>query len=245
MSVQVLEQKRSPFRLRIPPKIRSRNGYQILPLESGDHLTQAEFHRRYLMHPEIKKAELVEGVVFMPSPARVDVHGYPHFDIIAWCSPYRAMTPHVRGSDNSSLILDDDNEVQPDVHLRLDPSVGGRSYQNDDGYLAGTPELIIEVAASSVSYDLNSKKQAYERHGIQEYVVFQTYEQEVSWFVLRNGVYEELMPDDDGIFRSQIFPGLWLDASAFWAGDMASVMRVVQEGMSTQAYAAFIERLNQ
>src|SRR5687767_3807380 len=60
------------------------------PLNSGDHLSRAEFERRYQAHPEIKKAELIEGVVYLPSPVRHDQHGHPHFNIITWLGLYCA-----------------------------------------------------------------------------------------------------------------------------------------------------------
>ena len=41
---------------------------RILPLEHGDHLTREEFERRYEAMPHVRKAELIEGVVYMPSP---------------------------------------------------------------------------------------------------------------------------------------------------------------------------------
>ena len=213
-------------------------------LEAGDYLTRPEFERRYHAHPEIKKAELIEGIVYMPSPVRADKHGDPHFDVITLLGFYRAVTPGVRGSDNATIRLDLLNELQPDVLLRLDPAVGGNSWIDGDGYLQGAPELIVEVAASSTSYDLHQKKAVYARHGVQEYLVFQVNEQQINWFSLRDGVYASLTADAAGIWRSRIFPDLWLAAAAFWLGDMPALMAVLQQGLASPEYVTFREQLS-
>jgi Uma2 family endonuclease len=217
----------------------------VPPLESGDHLTRAEFERRYHLHPEIKKAELIEGVVYVASPIRAGQHGDPHFDVITWLGAYRSVTPGVRGSDNATLRLDLENEPQPDALLRLAPSIGGKSFVSEDDYLEGSPELIVEVVASSAAYDMNTKRRVYARNGVQEYIVFQIYERRIAWFVLREHGYEELTPGDDGILRSEIFPSLWLDPEAFWAGDMRTVLAVAQAGVNSPEHAVFIETLEQ
>jgi Uma2 family endonuclease len=209
----------------------------------GDYLTRPEFERRYHAHPEIKKAELIEGIVYMPSPVRADSHGDPHFLIIGWLAHYQAATPGVRGSDNATLRLDFLNEPQPDVILRLDPERGGRSQLGADGYLEGPPEFIVEIAASSASYDMNQKKEVYARHGVPEYLVLLTLEQDVAWFVLREGRYERQQPGDDGILRSEIFPGLWLRPDAIWANDLPSLLTTLQQGLASPEHAAFVERL--
>ncbi|MFN8494263.1 MAG: Uma2 family endonuclease [Caldilineaceae bacterium] len=213
------------------------------PLESGDRLSLPEFERRYHAHPEIKKAELIEGVVYVASPVSARLHGDPHFDVIGWLAVYRAQTPGVRGSDNATLRLDLQNEPQPDALLRLPENVGGKSYIAADGYLEGAPELIVEVAASSASYDLNQKKRVYARNQVPEYLVFETYEQQVHWFVLRQGSYEAQRLDEEGILKSQGLPGLWLHPTAFWAGEMATVLAVLQRGLASAEHAAFVETL--
>jgi Uma2 family endonuclease len=215
------------------------------PLNSGDHLSRAEFERRYHAHPEIKKAELIEGVVYVASPVRHTQHGHPHFNIIGWLSFYCAATPGVSGSDNATTRLDLENEPQPDVLLRLDSALGGRSQITPDGYLEGPPELIVEVAASSAAYDLHEKRRAYARNGVPEYLAIQVYERRVDWFVLREGVYQALTPDAQGVLRSEIFPGLWLRPAALWAGDLATLVAVLQEGLAAPEHTAFVERLRQ
>ncbi len=219
------------------------NGTPVPPLNNGDRLTRAEFERIYAAHPEIKKAELIEGVVYMPSPARHREHGKPHFHKIGWLSTYSAATPGVEGSDNATLRLDFENEPQPDALLFLPPEYGGTAWVGEDGYLEGTPELILEVSASSASYDLNQKKRAYARNGVPEYVVYLAYEQRVIWHILRDGVYEEQPPDEDGVLKSEQFPGLWLLPDALLSGDLPSVLETLQKGLATSEHKTFCAAL--
>ena len=213
------------------------------PLNNGDRLTRAEFGRIYAAHPEIKKAELIEGVVYMPSPARYREHGNPHFHSISWLGVYSAATPGVEGGDNATLRLDYENEPQPDALLRLPAEYGGSSRVGEDGYLEGAPELILEVSASSASYDLNQKKRAYARNGVPEYIVYLDYEQRVVWHVLRAGVYEEQQPDEDGVLKSERFPGLWLLPDALLAGDLSRVLETLQQGLASPEHKTFCAEL--
>ena len=210
------------------------------PLNAGDHLTRTEFERRYEAHPEIKIAELIGGVVYMPSPTRFEQHGCPHSDITTWLGTYRAATPGVLSGTNVSVRLGYTSEVQPDALLRLEPALGGRARITADDYLAGPPELVVEVAASSAAYDLHAKRRVYQRSGVPEYLALQVYEQEATWFALRAGAYVALPADDAGILRSELFPGLWLNVPAFWAGDLPAVLAALQEGLATPEHAAFV-----
>lgn len=189
----------------------------VPPLHPRDRLSRAEFERRYLAQPDIKKAELIEGVVYMPSPTRYQQHGRPHSLIITWLGIYEAATPGVFVGDNTSVRLDRENEVQPDALLRLDTSLGGRSRITEDDYLEGPPELIVDVAAGSAAYDLHDKKRVYARNGVQEYIAVQVYEQRIDWFALHDDVYVNLATDENGLMRSECFPGLWLSAPALWS----------------------------
>ena len=215
-----------------------------LPLENGDRLTRQEFERRYTAMAHIKKAELIEGVVYVASPVRANRHGSPHADIIGWLFVHKAATPGVYLADNTTVRLDADNEPQPDALLRIEPEVGGNSRISDDDYVEGTPELIAEIAASSASYDLNDKLNAYRRNGVQEYIVWQSYENRLDWFRLQEGRYVALQPDEAGIIRSEIFPGLWLAVNGLREGDMAGVLAVLQQGLQTAEHQEFVERLN-
>ncbi len=211
------------------------------PLENGDRLTRVEFERRYRTMPEVKKAELVEGVVYVASPVRATNHGRPHAAIIGWLLVYKAATPGVDIEDNATVRLDADNEPQPDALLRIES--GGNSVITEDDYIAGAPEFVAEVAASSASYDLNDKLNAYRRNGVQEYLVWQMYENRLDWYRLREGRYVALESDGEGIIRSEVFPGLWLSVRALRAGDLAEVLAVLQRGLTTAEHQAFVESL--
>jgi len=226
------------------PASRYEPANDFLVLESGDRMTRPEFERRYERMPHVKKAELIEGAVYMPSPVRVHRHGYPHSNIGTWLGVYAAATAGTLPADNSTLRLDLDNEPQPDALLMIDSTHGGQAHISADDYIEGAPELVAEVAASSVSIDMNAKLNAYRRNGVREYVVWRVLNRQVDWFVLREGEYQRLAPDERGILRSEVFAGLWLDPAALVAGDMARVLAILQEGIASADHAAFVARLN-
>jgi Uma2 family endonuclease len=215
----------------------------IPPLETGDHLTRREFERRYHAMPNVKKAELIEGVVYMPSPVRFTGHSEPHYLIIGWLFFYHASTPGLRAGDNATVRLDPDNEPQPDVLLRLEKDKGGRSEISADDYIEGAPELVIEIAGSSASYDLHEKLTVYRRNGVREYIVWQVHEQQIDWFALEDEQYIKLQPDEAGIVRSRMFPGLWLHSSAMLGGDIPTFLAVLQQGLATPEHQAFVTSL--
>jgi Uma2 family endonuclease len=215
----------------------------VLPLENGDRLSRAEFERRYEAMPHLKKAELIEGVVYMPSPVRYFQHGSPHAQLIGWLIQYAAHTPGVGVADNTSIRLDLDNEPQPDALLLIDPACGGQSRRSADDFIEGAPELVAEVASSSVSYDLHAKLHVYRRNGVREYVVWRVLNREIDWFVLRAGQYEQLPLDANGLLRSEVFIGLWLDPAALVQGNLARVLAVVQQGLASPEHTAFVARL--
>ncbi len=213
------------------------------PLENGDRLTRREFERRYTARSDIKKAELIEGVAYIPLPVHFAGHGEPHVAILTWLGTYCAFTPGVRVADNATIRLDLDNEPQPDALLRIEPRAGGHSRLSKDDYVEGTPELIVEIAASSATYDLHDKLRAYRRNGVQEYLVWRVYEKQLDWFVLIDDEYRPLTPDTDGLLHSQVFPGLCLAVEALLAGDVACVLAELQTGIETSEHTAFVERL--
>ncbi len=217
---------------------------QVPPLENGDRLTRLEFERRYKAMPELRKAELIEGVVYMPSPVRLRHHGQPHSLVIGWLAAYKARTPGLILGDNSTVRMDLDNEPQPDVLLLVDPDRGGQARISNDDYVEGAPELVAEVAASSASYDLNVKRNVYRRNGVREYVVWRVRDGEIDWFVLRGGEYERLAKDAAGLYQSEVFPGLWLDPEALAREDLATVLDSLQKGLATPEHQALVERLS-
>jgi len=217
----------------------------IVPvLENGDRLTRAEFERRYEAMPYLKKAELIEGVVYVPSPVRYRQHSSPHAHLIGWLFQYAANTPGVEVGANGSVRLDLDNEPQPDALLLIDPACGGQARISADGIIEGAPELVAEVASSSVSYDLHAKLHVYRRNGVCEYIVWRVLEREIDWFVLRAGQYERMAVDGQGLLRSEVFPGLWLDPAALVRGDLATVLAIVQQGLASPEHATSVTRLH-
>jgi Uma2 family endonuclease len=221
--------------------VRRANGGDVSPLVAGDHLSRADFERRYHAMPHVKKAELVEGIVYMPSPVCTP-HGKYHATIVGWLFTYTAATPGVLLFDNTSLRLDSRNEVQPDAMLLLEKSRGGRCRLGEDGYVEGSPELVVEVAASSAAYDLHSKLRAYQRNRVPEYLALLTFEQRIVWHVLTAGKYVPMLPDYDGVLRSRVFPGLWLHPGHFWADDINALLALLREGLASPEHAEFAAR---
>jgi hypothetical protein len=217
----------------------------VPPLENGDRLARDEFERRYQAMPEHVRAELVEGVVIMSSPVRFTVHGRQHSALVTWAGIYDAGTPGAFSADNATVRLDMDNESQPDLFLLIDPACGGRTKIDEEGYINGAPEFVAEVAASTASQDLGPKLNAYRRNGVSEYLVWRVQDVAIDWFILREGRFDRLPPDADGVTRSVVFPGLWLDATALLAGDLARVHAVLRHGLAHPEHADFVARLTE
>jgi Uma2 family endonuclease len=215
----------------------------IPQLESGDRLNRYEFERRYNAMPHVKKAELIEGVVYMAAALRFRSHGQPHGNLIIWLGSYKVATPGVELGIEPTVRLDLDNEPQPDAVLLIEEQCGGQARLSEDDYVEGAPELVAEIAASSAAIDLGDKKRAYRRNGIKEYIVWQVFEQKLDWFSLQNGEYVPLPVDRDGVIRSQVFPGLWLAVEDLLAGNMARVLAVVQAGLASPDQTAFCQQL--
>ena len=212
------------------------------PLQNGDRLTRDEFERRWDAMPQVTKAELIEGVVYMPAAAAVshEFHSSPHVRLSTLFGNYWASTPGLTAGDNGSLRLDLPNMPQPDLYLMVLPTHGGQARVGDGGYVSGAPELVAEIAATSASYDLHDKLEVYRRNGTKEYVVLRTYDFDVDYFTLRDGQYALLASDENGVYRSGVFSGLWLDARALLAGDLAGMLRVLNQGLATAEHAAFV-----
>lgn len=204
-------------------------------LQPGDHLDQPTFHARYEAMPEHVRAELIGGIVYMPSPVKAD-HGDVHGELITWLTLFKAATPGTRVLDNATQILGDDSEPQPDAALLI---TGGQTRETDDGYIRGAPEFVAEVALSTESYDLHSKKRDYEHHGVREYVVCVLRLQRIVWFVRQGATFAELSPDAEGIYRSPFIKGLWLDAAALLRGDTNRVHEVLNQGLASTEHAEF------
>jgi Uma2 family endonuclease len=213
---------------------------KVPPLHNGDRLSQEEFHRRYEASPEDVKAELIGGVVFMASPMRRP-HGTYHPKISLVLALYEEATPGTEIGDNLTAILGDDSEPQPDLLLRIHRESGGQSHYDEDDYLVGAPELVVEVAHSTRSIDLGSKRRDYRLAGVQEYVVFCAQEKELHWFHFLSG--RRLRPDRQGVWKSRVFPGLWLDGPALAELNTTRLRATLQLGIESDEHVEFVRRL--
>lgn len=216
----------------------------VPPLENGDRLTRYEFERRYNAMAQLRKAELIEGVVYMPAALRFRSHGQPHGDLTGWLWTYKIATPGTELGIEPTIRLDFGNEPQPDAVLLIDAQAGGQTRLSEDDYLEGAPELVVEIAASSAAIDLGDKKRAYCRNGVQEYIVWQVFDRKLDWYTLQAGEYVELPGDVDGVIRSRVFPGLWLAVPELLTGNMGAVLARLQAGLTTADHDRFVQQLS-
>jgi len=231
----------TPAMVKTPPH---QNPMPIPPLESGYRLNCYEFERRYNAMPHLRKAELIEGVVYVSAARGFRSHAQPHGNLIGWLGNYKVATPGIELGIEPTVRLDLDNEPQPDAVLMIEEQAGGQARLSEDDYIEGAPELVAEIAASSAAIDLGDKKRAYRRNGIREYIVWQVFEQRLDWFYLQEGEYVPLPVDQDGVIRSQVFPGLWLAANDLLTGNMGRVLAVLQEGLAAAEHDEFVEQLS-
>jgi len=217
------------------------NAQQAKPLElhNGDSMTRAEFHRIYEQTPPDFRAELVGGIVYVASPLRRR-HGTNHVTLGVLFGTYMLNTPGVETGDNTTVLLGDEGEPQPDLYLRILPEYGGQSNITPDDYIEGAPELVAEIASSSRAIDLHGKRRDYARYGVREYLVLCLRERQLRWFDL--SVDRELAPDPDGVIRVHGFPGLWIDVAALLHED-PRMTAVLAQGLATPEHAAFVSAL--
>jgi Uma2 family endonuclease len=211
------------------------------PLIDGQHLDQSTFHERYEAMPDGTWAELVGGRVYIPSPV-CNEHGEYDDHVAFWIVRYKRSTKGLRSGKNSTVILGRFGETQPDGHLRIPEEFGGQTHI-EGGFIVGAPELVIEIARSSRYYDLNGKKAEYEEAGVQEYIVVELDPDRVHWFVRRGDHFEDLSHGADGIYRSEAFPGLWLDPVALLNEDLDRLSEVLEQGLATPEHADFVAKL--
>jgi hypothetical protein len=212
---------------------------EIPELHSGDRMTREEFHRIYEMMPENFRAELIGGIVYVSSPLSLR-HATNHLPLGSLFFAYEANTPGVQAGDNATVFLGDDGEPQPDLFLRILPEFGGQSRTTENDYIKGAPELLSEIANSSLSIDLHAKRKEYARHGVLEYLVLCVKEKQLRWFDLRAD--EELEIDADGICRVRTFPGLWINVKALVAKSR-QLHETLFEGLASAEHTAFVKKL--
>ncbi len=210
-------------------------------LVEGQRLDQPTFHALYEAMPPGTRAELIDGVVCMPSPASL-AHGRAHVSVIVWLEYYAENTPGVEVLVTATTILGWKSEPQPDALLRILPECGGRT-RDEQGYLHGASELVGEVSKATRYVDLGPKLDDYERAGVLEYVVRAVDPDEIYWFGQEQGALVRRPIGDDGLYRSTEFPGLWLDPIALLEGDTRRLRSVVDQGCATAEHAAFVARL--
>ena len=212
----------------------------VPPLMNGDRMKQPEFHRRYEAYPEDVKFELIGGIVYMASPLR-RAHGSYHPTLSGVLLLYQAATPGLELLDNTTTILGEESEPQPDLELRILSEYGGQSRETKDDYVEGPPELTAEIAHSTRAIDMHRKRDDYAQAGVLEYIVLCVEEQELYWWHFPSG--RRIKPDRQGILRSRVFPGLWIDGRALMARDTKRLIEVVQQGLASRQHAAFVKRL--
>jgi Uma2 family endonuclease len=212
----------------------------VPPLQAGDSLSLEEFLQRWEAMPNLKRAELIRGVVYMPSPLSRE-HGVMENRVAGWLFNYVASTPGVEAGNNTTWLMEKD-APQPDTSLLVLPEHGG-SMRMKGIYLAGVPEFLTEVCASSASYDLHQKLELYQDAEVREYVAVLVYEKEVRWHRLAGDHYEVVSQSEDGIYRSTVFPGLWLNAPALLAADLAGVLDTLRQGLESPGHQDFVARL--
>ncbi|MBV9124649.1 MAG: Uma2 family endonuclease [Planctomycetes bacterium] len=221
------------------PRSRPRSS-ELSLLENGDRMKQPEFHRRYLAYPEEVKFELIGGIVYMASPLRWP-HGLYHIQLAGLFFLYTAATPGTQSGDNTTVILGEESEPQPDLVLRILAERGGHSRENQEEYLEGPPELIAEIAYSSRAIDLHQKKEDYQKAGVLEYLVLSVESQELYWFSFETA--DLLKPNRKGVYGSRVFPGLWINGPALLAQDSSQLAATVQEGIRSRGHTQFVKRL--
>jgi Uma2 family endonuclease len=210
-------------------------------LVEGQRLDAATFFKRYEATPPATRAELIRGVVYMPSPVGRD-HGKATVKVGAWLDHYEMRTPGVEVLDGATTMLDDLGVPEPDALLRILPEWGGQT-RNWNSIIAGPPELVAEVSKATRYNDLGAKLDDYERAGVLEYLVRAFDPDEVIWQVRIEGRLTAVPPGPDGLYRSVTFPGLWLDPRALLANDSAGLIAALDRGLAAPEHAAFVAQL--
>jgi len=208
-------------------------------------MTRDEFEVRFDVTPDLKMAELIEGIVYItPKPIPLLTFGEPCAHLIGWLAQYDVETPGVEGGAHAHIRLDAFNEPQPEVSLIIRPECGG-AVRIVNGMVEGPPELVTEVTYDTPVVDPNTRLYLYRRHGIREYIRWRTTERTIDWFALHGERYERLPSDSAGVIRSEVFPGLWLDTDSMLRNDPLAVRQCQELGNASPEHARFAARLRQ
>ncbi len=212
-------------------------------LRTGDRMTRKEFHRAYSQMPENYRAELIGGIVFEPSPLGY-AHGENDVRLSFLLEMYSMHTPGTGVAGNVTVILGEEDEVQPDLILRITEELGGQSHlTGKKKYVKDAPELVAEVAHSSRAIDLHLKKERYALAGVLEYIVICLDPKRLYWFDLRRR--KELTADADGVFRSVVFPGLWIHGDDLLNGQREATLEILNRGLKSPEHMTFVSKLAQ
>lgn len=217
---------------------------RVLPLQNGDRLTRDEFERRYFAMPHVNKAELIEGVVYMPSQERLRICAQHRIALTLWIGTYSAYTFGLSAGLNSTVKIDQNNELQPDIVMLIKPKFGGQIRLDGEGYIHGAPELVADVTDNIEITEWRKKRTVYLHNLVSEYIVWRVYDEAVDWFVMRDGDFVPLVPDSSGVLKSETFPGLWLDVAAMLRRDLAAVLAVLNQGLASPEHAAYVAKLH-
>lgn len=215
---------------------------ELPPLEQGEHLDRETFHARYHAMPSGVRADLIEGAVHLPSPV-VPPHSRNHTAVLAWLTHYAEATAGAEAFADVTTVLGPNTEVQPDALLTICEGPRRKVEIDDERGVIGTPELVVEIASSTSSFDLHQKHYLYERSEVAEYLVVLVRERAVCWFVHRGDGFQEPTPGEDGLLRSEVFPGLWLDPEALLRLDTRAVKTVLDLGLASPEHAEFLRQL--
>lgn len=227
----------------------------IPPLRDGDRLSGREFLRRYEADRTVARAELINGVVYINArrrpdgteermpPIAAEGHSTPQSDVLGMCFNYMLQTPGVRPCGPTTVIVSGNTLPEPDALMYILPEYGGQCAPNRKDYLDGPPELLVEVANTSVRRDMGPKYEAYQAGGVSEYLVWRTADREFHLFTLKRGRYQPVQPTADGVLKSVAFPGLWLDTAALLAGDLRKALETLQQGLAAPEHTAFVAKL--
>lgn len=209
-------------------------------LNTGDRMSRQEFHDIYETMPDDFKAELIGGIVYVSMPLKRP-HAKSHMRLSSIFDRYAAKTPGVEGCDNATIFLGKKDELQPDLCMRILPGNGGQSKTTYDNYIDGAPEFVAEVAHSSRAIDLHRKLDRYSKFGVLEYMVVCLSPKEIYWFELQES--HRRVRSDKGIFRSRIFPGLWINEEALLSMDYDVSMQTIDQGLASAEHTEFVEQL--
>jgi hypothetical protein len=213
------------------------------PLADGQLVSLEEFEQRFDATPDLKHAELLDGVAYLRHDGRAFA-GSCRAALIGWLGVYSASTRFLLPGAHGHVALDDRNELQPDAILAVRPEAGGTVVLDATGVVRSAPDFAADVFTTTNATLLPKRIAAHERGGTLEYLVWYAEHKCVDWLVRERGEFVAMNPDPaDGLLKSVAFPGLWLDATALLNGDLDTVLAALQRGLASAEHKAFVSQL--